>query len=315
MKNLLLINFILFLYSTHIIGQNDYENYRIAEGGTEKVNIDSKTDLKNLILNLESDWELVMTGKRYWIGYTDLMYSIASRKETAIEPLITFYNSTNSKKGKYGVLYCLHLIGIESTITGRFTEKFVNQNARNALLSYVYSKNERIRDLAIELLMRDPWASDVPILMDAMQKSNNDSWTIVNALIRYLPNEGPIQNEINENLKYRVIEFNTPDDICNKKFIPNILQAINNNLPEFVSIEENLLKKNLKGYSCKGFQSSNLEKLIKDITNNNVFNYCSLGCKVQYYVKGDKIYICSSETAKNRWLDWWENEKKDWNKE
>ncbi|MAN28747.1 MULTISPECIES: hypothetical protein [Mesonia] len=314
MKNLLLLNFIILLCSSNLIGQSSSEVYRIVEGGTKKINIDTKTDLETLILKLENDWELEMTGKRYWIGYTDLMYSIASRKEEAIKPLTDFYNSTSTENGKFGVLYTLHLIGIESNITGRFTESFVNSKARKTILEFVYSKNEKIRDLSIELLMRDPWQSDVPILMDAMQKSINDSWTIVNALIRYIDKDAPIQNEINDSLKQRIIEFKTPDDICDKEFIPNILKSIKSNLSESVYIEKELFKQNLNGYSCTGFQSGRFGELIKDITNNNVFNYCSLGYKVQYYVEDNKVYICSSETAKKRWLDWWKNRQNDWNK-
>jgi len=115
MNNLITISFFLLIGSKILIAQNRYENYRAVEGGGVKVKIDNETDLNSLILKLESNWGLEMTGKRYWIGYTDLMYSIASRKEEAIEPLMKFYNYTNTANGKFGVLYCLHLIGINSS--------------------------------------------------------------------------------------------------------------------------------------------------------------------------------------------------------
>ena len=306
MKNLITISFFILIGSKILIAQNRYENYRAVEGGGVKVNIDNETDLNTLILKLENNWELEMTSKGYWIGYTDLMYSIASRKEEAIEPLMNFYNSTSTENGKYGVLYCLHLIGIESTITGRFTENFVNQKARNSLLNYVYSKNEKIRDLAVELLMRDPWSSDVQILMDAMQKSNNDSWTIVNSLMRYQLSDIPFHDSIPTELRKIQIEYATADDICSEEFFWNILKAIKIGLKDNVRIEESLFLTNLWGYSCSGYNRHDFQGLLDDIVENDqLFNYCDLGNKIQYYVENDIIFLCSSMTAKKRWIEWW----------
>jgi hypothetical protein len=33
-----------------------------------------------------------------------------------------------------------------------------------------------------------------------------------------------------------------------------------------------------------------------------------VGNKFQYYVDTEKLYICSANTAKKRWIDWWANE-------
>ncbi len=321
MNNLItIISFFILIGSKNLIAQNRYENYRAVEGGGVKVNIDNKTDLKTLILNLEKDWELEMTGKGYWIGYTDLMYSIASRKEKAIKPLINFYNSTNTENGKSGVLLTLHLIGIESTITGRITEKFVNQKARNSLLNYIYSKNEKIRDLAMELLMRDPWLSDVPVLMDAMEKSDNVSWSIVNGLMRYeIPNK-PFQEKIPRDIAFDTLQYNVPrsfkmyDDPFLSSFYHKILKKAKNKFKESISVEESLFEENLYGYSGKSNSGLHLqfENILNSLVNNYVGNYCNLGQKVQYYVENDIVFICSSQTAKNRWLKWWEKNKSNW---
>ena len=111
-----------------------------------------------------------------------------------------------------------------------------------------------------------------------------------------------------------MIQFKTFDDICDVKFIPSILQTIKNTLPESVLIEKDLVNKNLNGYGCSGFQSSIFEDLLKDLTNNTIFNYCDLGFKLQYYIENGTIHICSSETAKKRWLTWWNLKKEYWTK-
>ncbi len=155
--------FILILTSFSLIARgqvadilpDNIENYRFFEGGSSRVPIDKKTPILTLINRLNSNWQFEETFKGYWIGYTDDMYSIAAHKNDAIRPLMDFIKYTKSYKSKLGALYCLHLIGIDSKIAGRFYEEFVNPKARQALLRLIY--NPELTDHVISLLARDPW--------------------------------------------------------------------------------------------------------------------------------------------------------------
>lgn len=99
------------------------ENVRSAEGGGMKVTLDTTTPLPVLVKRLEGNWREVETGKAYWIGYTDDMYSIAAHGDDAIAPLIALARTTTSDHAKYGAVLTLHLLGIErqSAIPGRPT--------------------------------------------------------------------------------------------------------------------------------------------------------------------------------------------------
>jgi hypothetical protein len=147
MTKTFLSTIIIFLFYFHSlaqvtdVGPNGKPNYRAVTGGSVKVNIDKVSSLATLINKLDSNWEFVETGKMYWIGYTDDMYSIAAYKDSAIEPLVEHFQSTKSENGKYGAICTLHLIGIESSIAGRFIEKFKNKNAREALFGWRKIKN------------------------------------------------------------------------------------------------------------------------------------------------------------------------------
>ena len=112
------------------------QNYIAVEGGGWKVKIDTTISLDSLIGRLSKNWQFIEAGKMYWIGYTEDMYSIAARGDSAIQSLINVLQSSSNSYAKYGAIYCLHLIGINSTIEGRFYEKFVSPKARTALLQF-----------------------------------------------------------------------------------------------------------------------------------------------------------------------------------
>jgi hypothetical protein len=69
------------------------KNERAVEGGWQHVAIDTNTPLPQLIKRLDSNWREIETGKGYWIGYTDDMYSIAAHGDEAIDPLLNFIKS------------------------------------------------------------------------------------------------------------------------------------------------------------------------------------------------------------------------------
>jgi len=83
-----------------------YHDYYIPiQGGGIKMKLDSITPLNELIPQLRTNHKLYETYKGYWIGYNDLMFSIAVHGDSAIDPLLTFIDTTNTIEAKYvGIL-------------------------------------------------------------------------------------------------------------------------------------------------------------------------------------------------------------------
>ena len=153
--------------------------------------------LDSLIKKFDTNWQLEQTGKGYWIGYTDEMYAIASQKDSAITRLVNYINSTENIHSKEGAVYCLHLIGIDSKIEGRFIEKFTNKKAREALLNL--ASHKELTSLIASLLARDPWPSDLSVLYGLLKKGSNK--TLINALFRYSKDDMPFREDISTDTK------------------------------------------------------------------------------------------------------------------
>jgi len=176
MKPNLQLSILLVIVVSQCCAQHTYidrapsgrENYLPVEGGSIHMNIDSTTSLATLIKRLSGKWELLETGKMYWIGYTDDMFSIAARGREAINPLVHLVEANSNSQAKLGAIYTPHLIGIRRRIVGRFVEAFVNTSARKALLYLL--KYPDWQPMIMQLLIRDPWLSDVPDLIACMQR-------------------------------------------------------------------------------------------------------------------------------------------------
>jgi hypothetical protein len=237
------ILFIVFVCTIHAckepIKSTTKYTFRIIDEGPDSVLIDSKTPLKQLILRLEHPWKFVETGKGYWIGYTDDMYSIADHKENAVKPLLNLIRTSDSLTAKLGCLYTLHLIGINSHIAGRTYEEFKDTVARKAILSLIGDK--QLKTIAISLLLRDPWSFDIQYLVDYISKSDSNNLDILKALRPYL-----------NKIKDRPLWQNLPGEILNKEItiktnnywshpIADII-ALKNTLKEGVEIDEDILK-------------------------------------------------------------------------
>ena len=69
--------------------------------------------------------------------------------------MLTFIRTSGNPRGMYGAIYCLHLIGIDSRIAGRYYEEFSNPKARAALVSLL--TEQELQPVIMELLIRDPW--------------------------------------------------------------------------------------------------------------------------------------------------------------
>jgi hypothetical protein len=126
---LLSFNITPFAQRTYIdAAPSGKENYLPVEGGAIHMPIDSTTSLINLIDRLSGDWQFIETGKMYWIGYTNDMFSIAARGDSAIGPLVKVVETSSKLKERLGAIYTLHLIGIDRSIKGRGNEPFVNRD-------------------------------------------------------------------------------------------------------------------------------------------------------------------------------------------
>ena len=290
-------------------------NARAIEGGSVAVAVDKRASISKLINRLNSRWELVETGKSYWIGYTDDMYSIAAHKDAAIQPLLDFIKNAPSAKAKLGAVYSLHLIGINSRIAGRFYEDFSNPKARTALLGLLTDQ-----DSVMELLLRDPWQADVPRIFTALNQSKGDCWPLVNGITNYqiagLPLHQRIPAEIN-GLPIKVPPLKQEGKLFNfhipyqEQFLGVLLNIRKSGNPA-VSIEDTLFHSRLWGNSWTEFEEENsitegahkltLGSFMRMVTE---VDYNSLGSRVQYFVSDQQLTICSTATARNRLLVWW----------
>ena len=285
------------------------QNYLAVEGVGWKMKIDTTTSLDSLIGRLSKNWQFIETGKMYWIGYTEDMYSIAARGDNAIQPLINVLQNSSSDYAKYGAVYCLHLIGIDRKIAGRFYEQFVNPKARTVLLQFL--KDTSLQEDIMRLLIRDPWTTDIPYIIETMKSCKTDCWSLVNGLTRYKINNLPIHQRIPENIK---------DISVNLKYTnPSVLEAnfdfdgqIKEALDSFrhlknkkIVIEDTLFKSKLIGDFGSKYESPVSVQEFFSLLDFD--NYTSLGSRVQYYVSGDKLFICSPETARQRLIEWWTN--------
>jgi hypothetical protein len=291
------------------------QNILPVEGGGIRMKIDSITPLNKLIDKLNDNWDFLETGKGYWIGYTEDMFSIASRGTIAIPALTDFFMNTQSKKGKIGAIYTLHLIGINRQIVGRFYEKFVNPAARSVLLNLL-SQSEYGYTI-IELLMRDPWKSDVPYLFEILQSKANEEtcWAIVNSLHRYI-SELPIMSHLPDTLQNLSIRLKVENENSLEhdfNFSGQIKDALKNFMfqyPEKIMVEEKLFEDNLsKYYKTKLASDLSISHFLSSlgIGPYNFFSYSDIGCKIQYYMDKGKLHFCTISTARQRLNDWWKN--------
>lgn len=297
---------------------------RSVMGGGEPVTIDSHTPLGDLVERLNLDWELVFTGKSYWIGYTDDMYSIAAHGDAAIPLLLDLIKSNKSIIGSHGAILTLHLIGIDGTVTGRFHEEFKNPKARAALLSLI--DNDLWRARAISLLARDPWKTDIPVLVRRLQQADFPDISVINALFRYVKTGFPFRQDISttqeripvyyedSSNRFKIGELTTIKE--DKSNITNT--PINTGVPQLIhqynphnfngSVDRSLnfephgkmLPKELTGIEIYEFLY-NLFLLSQDKVS--IFSFLGSDDHLWHYVENGQIIIVDAEVAKKRWLD------------
>jgi hypothetical protein len=289
-------------------------NYLPVEGGSIYMPIDSTTALEALIGRLSGNWQLIETGKMYWIGYTDDMFSIAARGNKAIGPLVNLVEKSTTEKAKIGAIYTIHLIGIKRKIVGRFTEEFTDTNARNALLYLL--KYPEWQPAIMELLIRDPWKSDVPALIGCLNKSDSDCWAVVAGLCQYKLENIPLRQKIPGNLNNIVLRlrYSNPTVLESNFDFEGQMQEVLDSLialkNDSIIVERGLLNRPLwgnmrhkLGQSVAGDQYLHLS-VGEFLDSWDLSLFRELGNKFQYFVDEGKLYICSAESAKKRWIDW-----------
>jgi hypothetical protein len=211
------------------------------------------------------------------------------------------------------VLYTLHLIGIDRQIVGRFTERFVDSNARSTLLQLL-SDHEYAQDI-IELLMRDPWRSDIPYLLDFLQTETDDkaTWPIVNALCRYRMPDLPYNNTLSKNIESLTVSLNVKNEnTLERDFdfnaqIKEALKEFDNKYPDFVIVDSTLYYDNLSPYYTTKLSSTlSIKGLLSSLNiNHSPFGFSRIGCKLQYYYEDEAIHFCTIRTAQRRLNTWW----------
>ena len=338
MKNLL---FILCLFNFYAIfsqisdDQKEYlesiKHHKLFEGGSEKAKLDTVTSLNDLIYKFEKDWEEFMfTGKGYYIGYTDLMFSIAYYEEKAIEPLLNFYKQTKEHKAKLGVIYTLNLIGNENIA---FPFNFKNEKARNTLLDLLkIEENEDVLHSILDLLVKTPWKKDIECIIKKLKSTKSKYWFLVNALFRYDIKNNPFNHQdIPYFIGKEVFHFKSPKryNLKNDSFLlssyKNYLKKLKTLFPNNIQIEQSVFENYF--YNSLSYEFNPLDEplftefngfsthsyLLNDMINYDIqfsgYYLQPLDHEVQFYVENEIIYIVDFETAKNRWLDWWKNSK------
>jgi len=287
------------------IRHKDY--YIKVEGSRRYMKIDSKSTIKELIPRLRTNHEFYETGKGYWIGYNDLMFSIALHSDSAITPLLNFIDTTKSNDAKFAALYTIHLIGINCEIQGRTYEEFVNLKARDALFKLL-AKNDYLRTDAMQLLIRDPRESDVPKLFDILDSTATDCWQITSGLLRYDLKDKPVAQEVPEKMLDKKIKLKKQINFPERKKFGEFFKEFSKKHGDFVKVEKTLFNYNYQMSVIYGIDNN--EITLGYLTGLcNMTDYCFISPNFQYSYKDGKIKFFSAQTTKNIWLDWWRNQR------
>jgi len=293
------------------VAPNGRQNIRAIEGGGEQVSVDTKTPVIDLIQRLEKPWQFVETGKAYWIGYTNDMYSIASYKDTAILLLINFIDTAKNIQARLGGIYTIHLIGINSKIVGRFIEDFSDKKAREAILRYLDDKS--LHETIVSLLMRDPWFSDIPAFMNYLSMPGRDYSKVLSALARYEFDNRPIGQKIDSAMISSEIPVLHPD--TNPYSAANPIDALFSYEKAFGSrfivdaeitqssdwVKRKTTLSESKSYNTEQFGFS------FSFLMGEIFNYCDFQDSYFYTFKNHTLTVYGPVKTRQIWLDWWSN--------
>lgn len=286
---------------------NHREYYIPVEGNRINMKIDRNSTIKELIPRLRTNHEFYETGKGYWIGYNDLMFSIAVHSDSAIGPLLNFIDTTNCNDAKFAALYTIHLIGINGEIQGRTYEEFVNLMARDALFNLL-AKNDYLRTDAMQLLIRDPKESDVPKLFDILDSTKSDCWQITSGLLRYDLKNKPVAQVVPEKLLNKKIKLKKQINFPESKKFSEFFKEFSKKHGDFVNVEKTLFNYNYQMPVIYGIDNNEIN--LGYLTGLcNMTDYSSISPNFQYCYEDGKIKFFSAQTTKNIWLEWWKDQR------
>jgi hypothetical protein len=307
---IIIIVFVLLIGCTRSSNQLPkikYSGYYIpVEGGRIDMKLDSVTPLLELIPQLETKNKLHETGKAYWIGYNDLMFSIAVYSDRAIEPLVNFIDNTSSYESKFAALLTLHLIGIDCKIVGRFNEEFSNKRAREALIRLL-AENDTLQTEIMLLLIRDPRESDIPKLFNRMDSLKTDCWAITSALLRYDLKNIPVAQDLPVKLLMKQVSFTNQDNFPNNETLKKAFSEFSQKYSDLVVVEDTLYNYNYQMPIRIGIDSNEIS-LAYMVRFCTLTDFCFIGPNFQYFYKDGKITFCSANTTKRLWLEWWNSQ-------
>jgi hypothetical protein len=297
--------------------------FRPTEGHLDTIYLDTKTPLKKLISRLQKPWEFVETGKAYWIGYTDDMYSIAYYQDKAVIQLIDLIKRSDSQKTKIGALITLHLIGIHSQVVGRNYEEFSDTLARNAILSFIADK--QLQNTAIMLLRRDPWKYDIPFFISYLNQLDSTNLDVFRYIRTYLQNvDGvPLWQDLPQTILEKEISIKTNNFFSHP--IADII-ALKKSLEDKVEIDDEILETKEWKNGLKAFQSDTGEvknvryinekeyvfekphiKDIKSFREGRDYEGIFPDDRFLYSYENGIIYIIGYQKARSKLLTWWNN--------
>ncbi|HEY6915930.1 MAG TPA: hypothetical protein VI413_14730, partial [Paludibacter sp.] len=291
-----------------------FTGYKLPQGVLSfhiDIKIDSVTSLNNLIPKLSTNYELYPTFRGCYIGYNDLMFSIAVHGDSAIQPLMNFYYQTKSYNAKLAALHTLHLIGINCHIAiDDFY--FSNMNVRKALFK-ILAEDDSLQSRVMMLLSRRALASDVPVLMDIMKSSKSDCWGISCGLLKYKLKNIPVVQKVPEELWDKTINLKYSADTKNNARLQKIFKKIKEKYKDCILVEDTLLHYHYEQkitFSGLTFLEASKRKKFgtSDLCDYCVPNYFEYGSNFQYYCKDNKLYFCSAMTSKRLWLEWWKSQ-------
>lgn len=312
MKYLILVLAILLIIGCKNSSNNSpkikYTGYDIPiEGDRIIMKIDSVSSIKSLIAQLRSHHDFYETGKAYWIGYNDLMFSIAVRGDSAINPLVDFIDTTNHYLAKIAAIHTLHLIGIHCEVAGRDFEKFDNIKAREALLKTL-NTNDSTQRVIMLLLGRDPRESDIPQLFNILASSPNDCWPITNKLLGYNLRNIPVAQSLPDKLANLKIQIEKPKNWWDDRISQKVFQKMADKYKRSIKIEDTLMTYNFD-HPVAWVDNDHESIPISEIAySTSRYGYCDIGNNFCYYVNDSILHFCSAATSKKRWLQWWDSQ-------
>jgi hypothetical protein len=260
--------------------------------------VDNSTPLNDLIQRLNTNWKFIETGKAYWIGFTEDMFSISSRGDVAIQKLVSFFKQSANLHGKEGVIYTLYLIGINRKVY--INEEFTNAKAREALFELLNEK-EHV-DIICKLLSKDPRNSDIGKLFDFIQAGSNKNliWPVLNYLAYIGLDNKPLCNKVPDS----IMKLEVYIGVGNKRLHKNdfngqtkhALKLLSDEFPKTIIVERKLYRDSLIGNDFWGMYGWVDAKYFVTATRWSRF----------YYYYGDnKLVFITVDSAREKLLNWW----------